>query len=123
MTYENFLKVILAQKKMEEQVDAAYKLKIDLVDFVDDYAKIVTVLIKEVYGEEGYEWYSWFCWESDYGTKDWTSRKILHVDGKFIERDDDPFGARDENGDPICYDFESTWKYLEQLRSKNNPSL
>ncbi len=113
----------MTQKKMEEQVNAAYKLKIDLVDFVDDYAKITTILIKEVYGQEGYDWYSWFCWENDYGTKDWASTKILHVNGKLIDRDDDPFGARDENGNPICYDFESTWKYLEQLRNKNNPSL
>jgi hypothetical protein len=119
MTYENFLKVILTQKKMEEQVDAAYKLKIDLVDFVDDYYKMVQVLVKEVYGEEGWEWYSWFCWDNDYGTKDWSSRKIL-VDGKLVDQDD-PFGARDENGDPICYDFKSTWEYLEFLLVKNQP--
>lgn len=117
MTYENFLKVILAQKKMEEQVKAAYKLKIDLLDFVDDYANITAVLIEEVYGKEGYEWYSWFCWETDYGTKDWSNKKRL-VDGMLVDRDDDPFGARDKDGNPICYDFKSTWEYLEQLKKE-----
>ena len=111
----------MTQKKMEEQVNAAYKLKIDLVDFVDDYAKITTILIKEVYGQEGYDWYSWFCWENDYGTKDWSNKKKW-VGGKLLDHDD-PFRARDENGKPICYNFESTWEYLEQLRSKNNQSL
>jgi hypothetical protein len=121
MTYENFLKVILTQKKMEEQVDAVYKMKIDLVEFVDDYHKMVEVLVKEVYGEEGWQWYSWFCWESNYGTKDWISRKLL-VDGKLVDHDD-PFGARDENGDPICYDFKSTWEYLEFLLIKNSHKI
>jgi hypothetical protein len=118
MTYENFLKVITTQKMMEEQVNAAYKLRIDLIEFVDDYHKIISVLVEEVYGKEGYEWYSWFCWESDYGTKVWTNKKKL-IDGKLVNDNDDPFGARDENGNPICYDYKSTWEFLEQLRQNN----
>jgi hypothetical protein len=80
MTYENFLKVILTQKKMEEKVSKAYKMKIDLMDFVDDYQTIVATLLKEIYGEEGYEWYSWFCWDNNYGTKDWSkTRKLIKL--------------------------------------------
>jgi hypothetical protein len=116
MTYENFLKVILTQKKMEEEVNKAYKMKIDLMDFVDDYQTMVATLLKEVYGQEGYEWYSWFCWDNDYGTKDWSNTKRL-IDSTLVDNDD-PFGARDEKGNPICYDYKSTWEYLEQLRNE-----
>ena len=93
MTYENFLKVIEKQQSLDKQINEAYKLKIDLVDFVDGYHEIITTLIKEIYGSDGYEWYSWFCYENDYG-----------ING---------VRAWDKDENPICYSFESTWEYLE----------
>lgn len=118
MTYENFLKVILHQQKMDYQVTKAYELKIDLVDFVDGYHHIISTLIKEIYGEDGYEWYSWFCYESDYGTKEWSKTDSYKIDkdGKMIlehKAGEVRFGAYDEKGNPICYSFESLWGYLE----------
>lgn len=95
MTYERFLKVTKSLKKQDETVSTLYKKKVDLLDFVDPYHSVITELIKEVYGEEGYDWWSWFCYESDYGSKG--------------------IGAWDENGNPICYDYKSTWEYLESL--------
>jgi hypothetical protein len=100
MTYEKFLKVILEQQLLDKQIDEAYKLKIDLTEFVDGYHKIISTLITEIYGDEGYEWYSWFCYESDYGTKG-------------VE-------AWDKDENPIFYSFESTWEYLE-ANYKNKP--
>jgi hypothetical protein len=107
MTYENFLKIILKQEVLDEQINLAYKLKIDLIEFVDGYHQIISILIKEIYGEDGYEWYSWFCYESDYGRKDWSSKngEIQYI-------------ATDENGNPICYSFESLWEYLEKNHLK-----
>lgn len=117
MTYENFLKVILAQKKMEEQVHKAYELKIDLIDFVDEYSVINKTLITEIYGKEGYDWYSWFCWENEYGEKDWSksARLVKNESGNSVTLEDSEVvhGATDENGNPICYSFESLWEYLE----------
>ena len=119
MTYGNFLKVILHQQKMDIQVDKAYELKIDLIDFVDGYNQITSTLIKEIYGEDGYEWYSWFCYESDYGTKDWSNKPSYKTDKdkKIVsefEAGEFRYGAYDENDNPICYSFESLWEYLEQ---------
>jgi len=94
MTYENFLKVILHQQKMDRQINEAYKLKIDLIEFVDGYNEIISTLIKEIYGEQGYEWYSWFCYENDYGTGTLTANEI--------------------DGTPICYSHETLWEYLEK---------
>ena len=98
MTYENFLKVILRQQVLDRQIDEAYKLKIDLIEFVDGYHVIISTLIKEIYGEDGYEWYSWFCYENDYGQGTLTSNEA--------------------DGTPICYSHESLWEYLEKNHLK-----
>jgi hypothetical protein len=119
MTYENFLRVILQQQKCDKVVGEAYKLNIDLMDFVDPYHHIISTLITEIYGEEGYEWYSWFCYESEYGQRDWSSSpcyekndkgemELIHDEGEVR------FGAYDEDKNPICYSHESLWEYLEK---------
>jgi hypothetical protein len=100
MTYENFLKVILRQQVLDRQIDEAYKLKIDLIEFVDGYHVIISTLIKEIYGEDGYEWYSWFCYENDYGSGTLKSHEA--------------------DGTPICYSHESLWEYLEKNHLKIN---
>jgi hypothetical protein len=102
MTYENFLKVILKQQLLDKQIEEAYKLKIDLIDFVDGYHQIISVLIKEIYGDEGYDWYSWFCYENGYGHEEGST-----IDGKI------QYNATDGNGNQICHSFESLWEYLE----------
>jgi hypothetical protein len=125
MTYERFCYVTLRLKDMDEKINSLYKMKVDLIDLVDPYTSAILELIKEIYGEEGYDWYSWFCWESDYGQKDWNRgvpRYKRDENGAMILIPDDGetvYGATDENGNSICYDFESTWKYLEEIRTRN----
>ena len=122
MKYESFLKVIMTQRKMEEQVSKAYELNINLMDFVDDYHVITKTLLTEIYGEEGYDWYTWFCYENEYGEKDWSksSRLVRQDDGTFVtlEQDEIVHGATDGNGNPICYSVLTLWEYLE---SEYNP--
>lgn len=117
MTYQNFLEVILEQRRMEREVSKAYDMKIDLMDFVDAYSSITRVLLTEIYGKDGYDWYSWFCWESDYGEKDWSSvTKVgMNPDGSYVqlEQTEMTHGATDEKNNPICYSFKSLWEYLE----------
>jgi hypothetical protein len=97
MEYSRFLKITLSLQKESVVVDNLYKNGLDLINFVDPYHQIITELIKEVYGDEGYEWWSWFCYENDFGTKG--------------------LEARDEKGNLICFSHESLWEYLEELRS------
>lgn len=124
MTYERFLKITLGLQAESERSDKLYRLGVSLIDYVDPYHKIINELVKEVYGEEGYEWWSWFCWESDFGRKDCSSIPRYQKDesGKLnLEYDHQPmWGARDEDGNPICYSFESTWKYLEENYAKKS---
>ena len=96
MTYERFLKVTLSIKKQDEVISDLYKQKVDLIDFVDPYHVIILELIQEIYGEEGYDWWSWFCYENDFGQKG--------------------LEAFDENKNPICYNFESLWEFLENMK-------
>jgi hypothetical protein len=62
MEYSRFLKITLSLQKESVVVDNLYKNGLDLINFVDPYHQIITELIKEVYGDEGYEWWSWFCY-------------------------------------------------------------
>ena len=98
MTYETFLKITLALQKTDRELQELYKKRVDLLHFVDPYHDIIALLIREVYGEEGADWYSWFCYENDFGQKG--------------------VGAWDENENPICHSFESTWEFLEENYNK-----
>lgn len=124
MTYERFLKITLGLQVESERSNKLYGLGVDLIDYVDPYHKIINELMREVYGEEGYEWWSWFCWESDFGRKDWSAVPKYRKDknGELnLEYDHGPqWGARDEDGNPICYSFESTWEYLEENYAKKS---
>ena len=94
MTYERFLKVILSLQKEDRTINALYDNGVDLINFVDPYHEIISELIKEVYGEEGYDWFSWYCWENEFGQKG--------------------LEAWDSDKNPICYSHKSLWKYLEK---------
>ena len=99
MEYERFLKVILSLQKEDRTIKALYDNGVDLINFVDPYHTIISELIKEVYGEEGYNWFSWYCWENEFGQKG--------------------LEASDSDKNPICYSHESLWNYLEE-KYKNN---
>ena len=122
MEYKVFSKIISELKKDSEKVDKLYSLGIDLIDFRDGLHSVISLLMKEIYGEAGYDWFSWFCYESDYGKKDWSKYDVYEtVDGKTIKIKDKGqtrYGATDENGDPICYSIKSTWEYLEKYHKK-----
>jgi len=123
MTYDRFLRIIMGLKRQDEVLHELYEKKVDLLDFADPYQQAITELIKEVYGEEGYDWWSWFCYESDYGTKDWSNKPVYTTNQEgnieLIPNSQKPrWGAIDENGEPICYSFESTWNFLEEIRKK-----
>lgn len=93
MEYNEFLKIILSQKEASEKVNKVYELGIDLIEFVDIYESVISILIKEIYGEEGAEWYCWFCYDNEYGEKG--------------------VQAWDKDEQPIFYSIETAWEYLE----------
>jgi hypothetical protein len=122
MKFETFKSIIDTLKKQDKAIHELYKNKVDLIDFVDPYHYMITLLIKEVYGEEGRDWFDWFCYDSEYGEKDWSVHvKSLYKrlpDGRLEKQPDSErkYGAYDKDNNPICYDTKSTWEYLEQLK-------
>lgn len=101
MLFKDFEDFISLYRKTIERSDKLYKLGIDLIDYGDNYHNLITILFKEVYGEEGYDWFSWFCHESDFGEREYNG---------------DGYGAHDADGKPICYDVKSLWEMLEEIR-------
>jgi hypothetical protein len=97
MKLEKFIEIVDLLKKQTEVTNQLYKLNVDLVEFADPYESVITILIKEIYGAEGYDWFSWFCYELDFGDK--------------VSKDNPRAWDKDEN--PICYDLESLWNHLE----------
>ena len=83
-------------KEQHELILDLSQKNIDLIEFVDPYHHIISDLIKEVYGDEGYDWWYWFIYDNDFGTGNLT--------------------ANDKNGNSICYDYQSLWEYLEKMR-------
>lgn len=98
MTLEKFTELINSLQTESDIISDLYKNKVDLIEFVDPYHSIITLLITEIYGEEGHDWFSWFCYENDFGKK--------------------KMEAWDENENPICYDVESLWRFLEEIKEK-----
>jgi hypothetical protein len=97
MKLETLTKIIGTLKNQSEVTNQLYRLNVDLVEFADPYESVITILIKEIYGQEGYDWFSWFCYDCDFGSK--YSKK-------------NP-GAWDKDNNPICYDIKSLWNCLE----------
>jgi hypothetical protein len=94
MTYERFLKIVTGIQKVDQINYDLYKLGVDVSGSSEIYQTIVSELFHDVWTPEGVDWLEWFMWESDFGKNGCTSHEA--------------------DGTPICYDFESTWKYLQQ---------
>lgn len=119
MTYEYFLKLLLTYKKLEGEFSELHNLGFDFYDGKYKLSETVYSLFQTTlelhFTEDGVDWINWFIYENDWGTKDWSKYKKFSSDGKLIDSDPiDVYGATDENGNPICYSFESTWEYVKQ---------
>lgn len=98
MNLETFTQIIETLQKESETIGDLYERKVDLIEFTDPYHGVISLLLREIYGEDGHDWFSWFCYENDFGKK--------------------KMEAWDENENPICYDVESLWRFLEEIKEK-----
>lgn len=60
---ENFCKMISILQDIDERSDELYRLKIDLVEYGDEYHKIIYMLLGEVFTEAQLDWFSWWMYE------------------------------------------------------------
>jgi hypothetical protein len=117
MTYEQFHSLILEYQKLQNDFSTLYKMGFDFLEgqfkLEEAIGRILDVTLKSNFTEEGEDWINWFMFENDFGEKDWS--KLRRMDNS---EDADTYGARDENGNPICFDIESTWEYVKQYLKK-----
>ena len=91
-------------RSFSDNVSILYKIGFDLHEgeypTVEQVEKILDTVIESHYGKEGVDWVTWFIFESNWGEKDWST-----------------CDACNENGELICYSFESLYEYLEKLKN------
>ena len=99
MKLEVFTEILNKIRKQSDKHDILYELDIDLINFSDDHASVINILLEVYYGKDGADWISWYLWERD------------------------PLGTIDQattnDGKPICYDIQSLWEEVEQCRLEN----
>ena len=131
MKYKHFLKFILAHKRFNDDIHDLYTIGFDLMEGKYDLTKPVNEMFETTilshYDKNGLDWVMWFIYEFDYGEKDWSKVPLYTTDkdGHAMlvpDSENDGYGAHDENGKPICYDYKSLWKYLEKecIKRKQN---
>ena len=86
-------------EKQSMQIDRAYELNLDLIEFMDPLCQANDILIKEAFGEEAADWISWFMYERDFGVKD-------HIK------------AWDEDKNEICQTVDQLYDYVKSLKKK-----
>jgi hypothetical protein len=124
MTYDDFLGILMPYKKLIEDFRELYSMGFDFMEgkfkLEENVSKMLDATLNSYFDEGGVEWIHWFMYENDWGTKDWSIYKTFNSSGELT--DDDPmksYGAKDEDGNPICYSFESTWDLVKNhLKSK-----
>lgn len=100
MKLEVFEAIIKSIEDQGNRSVEASKLGIDLLDYEEGWIIALSLTLNAYYGKLGGDWISWYLYER-------TSS-------------DPPLAAIDENGNPICYDIPSLWKYVEELRVRED---
>jgi hypothetical protein len=95
MTYEQFKDLIETTEKVRERSSAIYDLGLDLLNFEDEYYKIINILMDNVFDKEGHDWIDWYLYER-------------------IGFNDKVNLATDGNGKEICYDIPSLWETVKE---------
>ena len=120
MEYSDFLEELMTYKKINEELSELHEIGFDFYEgkykISDKIENMFLIFLRTHFTEEGVDWIIWFVFENEYGQKDWSQLKSFKFeDGKAVENDlNSKYGAKDENGNPICYSFESTWEYVKK---------
>jgi len=95
MTYETFETLIKNLTDIRERSHNIYEIGVNLLDYEEIYHTVITALLKEVFGEEGWDWISWYLYEKE------------GFDGKVLQ-------AYDENDNEICHNVKSLWETIQK---------
>lgn len=94
MTVEGFAGIIEGAKAHEKKLSDLLELGVDLLAHNDDYYRdVVHPLMVEAFGEDKVEMIDWYI---NKRKEEWGKE-----------------AAKDKDGNPICYDLPSLYKYVE----------
>ena len=96
MDFDTFKSIIDKLQTINNKVDVAYSLGVDLIDFVDAYESIIVSLLRAVYGSGGLVTFEWWRHDKKWGT-------------------DPSCTMTDEHGNLQCETIEELHNYLESL--------
>jgi hypothetical protein len=60
---KDFIKVVELLQKCSNKIDVLQKYNIDMIDYDDDYHKIINILLGTVLTEKQLDWFSWWMYE------------------------------------------------------------
>lgn len=124
MKYENFLEILMYYRKIEGSFRELYQMGFNFLDgkypLSEEMSKMLDATLKSHFTDEGVDWIHWFIYENEWGEKDWSQIPRFDPESKNIIEKDllDSYGAKDENGNPICFSFKSTWDYVKKYLKK-----
>ena len=101
MSYETFEKLIKQLEMFRDRSSKLYNLGVNLMDFEEPYHESFTMMLTEIFGNEGYDWISWYLFE-----RQSHSGEILK--------------AWDKDDNEICFDIPSLWKEMLLIKIENN---
>lgn len=99
MKFGQFKILIETLEKIRDRSDSIQDFGINLMDYDEDYHKLITLLLRSVFNEEGEDWINWYLYER------------VGFDGKILE-------AWDEKGNVICHNVESLWDTVKPYRNQ-----
>jgi len=107
MKYKHFLQVLMTYKKISDELSELNSIGFDFFEGKYELSRWVEYIVDATfashYDEDGVEWINWFIYENDFG-----QRISENDEGELDHR------AWDENGEPICYSYETLWNYVEK---------
>lgn len=95
MNFEKFKSIIESIEESKELSSTLQDLKIDLLDYNEQFTKVIDALLEEVFGECGKDWIDWYLYER------------VTYSGEILK-------AWDKNKNEICYDVPSLWETVKE---------
>ena len=102
MQRKEFKKLLKKYKSLSNKLSKLNDIGFDFYEgkfpLMSDVEFIFDLTILSHYTQQGADWVNWFVYETDYGKRD--------------------MQGRDENDNPICYDVNSLYDYIEKHHKK-----
>jgi hypothetical protein len=96
MNKQEFIKMINHLQEESDRYSLLYKNGIDVLNLTEGFHSVITILGESLFSKEGWDWITWFCYETNFGKNN--------------------LEAWDEHKNPICYDIDSLYEFLVQMK-------